>query len=321
MPQMESQKEFGKQLMKLRDRSVRKATKNGKNDRTPFPNLHLLHPVTWLSGCLWMLSRGLRARRTLRNRMCWAWGAALTLPIRWPGIRPILTRGPESRKKPISLERLKTSSFFGDLKITSTSTERQKHSQNLAPVLVIHFGNSLVFSRKTITSIGFLPVLRPRRLSTSSGKRSVSYFAWNFQSRLKTSISLEFVRCWPWEFPTNIGVGWVARLNFQSRLKISSVQSRLKIFKAGSLQCGFWPRNSQIPIWILPWIFWWIFSSYFFQGRWPEKSTKKSPAKFARDFVRENSPRISAEAFSWKISISCPNPEIFQDLGLGPLGE
>ena len=34
------------------------------------------------------------------------------------------------------------------LKITSTSTERQKRSQNLAPVVVIISGNSLVFSRK-----------------------------------------------------------------------------------------------------------------------------------------------------------------------------
>ena len=41
---------------------------------------------------------------------------------------------------------------IGDLKITSTSTERQKRSQNLAPVLVIISGNSLVFSRKIITS-------------------------------------------------------------------------------------------------------------------------------------------------------------------------
>ena len=45
---------------------------------------------------------------------------------------------------------------IGDLKITSTSTERQKRrSQNLAPVLVITSGNSLVFSRKIITSTGF----------------------------------------------------------------------------------------------------------------------------------------------------------------------
>ena len=55
----------------------------------------------------------------------------------------------------------KTSTFsqgrpsFGDVKITSTSTERQKRSQNLAPVLVIIFENSLVFSRKIITSTGF----------------------------------------------------------------------------------------------------------------------------------------------------------------------
>ena len=41
------------------------------------------------------------------------------------------------------------------LKITSASTERQKRSQNLAPVLVIISGNSLVFSRKTVTSTGF----------------------------------------------------------------------------------------------------------------------------------------------------------------------
>ena len=46
----------------------------------------------------------------------------------------------------------------------------RKRSQNLAPVLVIISGNSLVFSRKIITSTGFLPVLRPRRVSTSSGK-------------------------------------------------------------------------------------------------------------------------------------------------------
>ena len=43
----------------------------------------------------------------------------------------------------------------GDLKITSTGTERQKHSQNSAPVLVIISGNSLAFSRKIITSTGF----------------------------------------------------------------------------------------------------------------------------------------------------------------------
>ena len=64
---------------------------------------------------------------------------------------------------------------IGDLKITSTSTERQKPSQNLAPVLVIISWNSLVFSRRIITSAGFLPVLRPRRVSTSSGNKSVSH--------------------------------------------------------------------------------------------------------------------------------------------------
>ena len=75
----------------------------------------------------------------------------------------------------IQLQPLDARVQLGDLKNTSTSTERQKRSQNSAPVLVISFGNSLVFSRKIITSTGFLPVLRPRCVSTSSGKKSASH--------------------------------------------------------------------------------------------------------------------------------------------------
>ena len=48
-----------------------------------------------------------------------------------------------------------TQDHFRRLKITGTSTERQKHSQTLAPVLVIISGNSRAFPRKIITSIGF----------------------------------------------------------------------------------------------------------------------------------------------------------------------
>ena len=51
--------------------------------------------------------------------------------------------------------------LLGDLKITSTSTERQERSQNLAPVLVIISGSSLVFSRKIITSTGFYRCCAP----------------------------------------------------------------------------------------------------------------------------------------------------------------
>ena len=49
-------------------------------------------------------------------------------------------------------------------------------------------------------------------------------------------------------------------------------------------------------------VFWgWIFSScFFFQGKRPQNiHRKKSPAKFTWNFVRKNSPRISAETFSW----------------------
>ena len=53
------------------------------------------------------------------------------------------------------------SKWVGDLKITSTSAERQKRSQSLAPVLVIISGNSLVFSRKIITSTNFYRYCAP----------------------------------------------------------------------------------------------------------------------------------------------------------------
>ena len=53
------------------------------------------------------------------------------------------------------LKVLSEGTFFGGLKITSASTERQKRSQNSAPVLVIISGSSLIFPRKIITSTGF----------------------------------------------------------------------------------------------------------------------------------------------------------------------
>ena len=49
------------------------------------------------------------------------------------------------------------------------STDLQKFHGNLAPVLVVILWNSLVFSRKIITSTDFAGTA-PRRASTSSGK-------------------------------------------------------------------------------------------------------------------------------------------------------
>ena len=46
-------------------------------------------------------------------------------------------------------------------KFNSTSIERQKRSQNVAPVLVIISGNSLVYSGKIITSTGFYRCCTP----------------------------------------------------------------------------------------------------------------------------------------------------------------
>ena len=102
-----------------------------------------------------------------------------------------------------AIQRTQSPHPIGDLEITSASNERQKRSQNLAPVLVIISGNSLAFSRKMITSTVFFfcPVLRPWRVSTSSGNKSVSHpegpnlenktnLAWSFQFRLKFSVWL-----------------------------------------------------------------------------------------------------------------------------------
>ena len=51
-------------------------------------------------------------------------------------------------------------SFIRNRKNYQHSTEGQKIDRNSAPVLVMILGKSLVFSRKSITSTGFLPVLR-----------------------------------------------------------------------------------------------------------------------------------------------------------------
>ena len=51
-----------------------------------------------------------------------------------------------------------------------------------------------------------------------------------------------------------------------------------KILKDRSLQCGFWPQGSQIPIWILLWILGGFFPPAFPRRR-PEKIHKKIPRK------------------------------------------
>ena len=60
---------------------------------------------------------------------------------------------------------------FRSLKNDQYSTEGQISLKNLAPVLVMNSGNSLVFSRKIVASTGFYPILRPRHVSTNSGNK------------------------------------------------------------------------------------------------------------------------------------------------------
>ena len=62
------------------------------------------------------------------------------------------------------------------------------------------------------------------------------------------------------------------------------------IFMAKSLQCGFWPRSSQILIWILLWIFGWVFSSLFFQGKGHKKFHQNIPCKIHAESCSEKFP-------------------------------
>ena len=63
-------------------------------------------------------------------------------------------------------------------------------------------------------------------------------------------------------------------------LPFSAICTSLKIVKAGSLQCGFWPRNSQILVWKLPWIFGWIFPPVFSSKEKGPKNPQKIHGKF-----------------------------------------
>ena len=76
--------------------------------------------------------------------------------------------------------------------------------------------------------------------------------------------------------------------------------SCVELFKARSLQCGFWLRKSLILISILLWIFAWVFPPVS-KGRRCPKNHQKSPTKFTRKSVQKNSPQISAEAFSCEL--------------------
>ena len=61
----------------------------------------------------------------------------------------------------MSLEILDMLGLLRRPKITSTSTERQKRSQILAPALVIISENSLVYSKKSSTGAGFYRCCAP----------------------------------------------------------------------------------------------------------------------------------------------------------------
>ena len=89
----------------------------------------------------------------------------------WPTFGPISAHWQKPHLKPTL-----SANKFGDLKITSASTERQKRSQNLAPVLVIFSGNSLVFLGKLLPVLVFTGapvVVKNQSPINSSPKRAL----------------------------------------------------------------------------------------------------------------------------------------------------
>ena len=87
------------------------------------------------------------------------------------------------------------------------STEGQKFHLNLAPVLVIISGNSLVFCRNYY-QYWFLPVLRPRRVSTSSGKNQspTSLLPWLQTSKADIDVTCACLGGTPLvEIPVSVG--------------------------------------------------------------------------------------------------------------------
>ena len=90
-------------------------------------------------------------------------------------------------------------------------------------------------------------------------------------------------------------------------------QFHLRFLKARSLQCGYWPQNSQILILILPWI-----SGGFFLLLFPRQKAQKIHKKIPRkiqDFVRKiplgflQKPFLEDFAGSWKPVPTVPVPE------------
>ena len=76
--------------------------------------------------------------------------------------------------------------------------------------------------------------------------------------------------------------------------------TRPEFLKVESLQCGFGRETPKFRFEFWRGFFGGFFPPIFSKEEGPKKSTKKSPTKFTRDFVRKNSPRISAEAFPWE---------------------
>ena len=97
--------------------------------------------------------------KSMGNKVPWKTGMPIYLPVT---SRPLISLQKEAVSSPCNFATAHLTAL-GDQRITSTSTERQKRCQNLAPAPVIISGNSLVFSRKIITSTGFTGAAPPAR--------------------------------------------------------------------------------------------------------------------------------------------------------------
>ena len=170
------------------------------------------------------------------------------------------------------------------------------------------FPNLLLLNRGTMTSLSLFKPLSSNFASTKASKGTKGALAAMDSAQKEAASQARGATAVIGNVRKDVqsqAKGTIAAIDSVQReavgpLGLRETQGRKKQhIKTGSLQCGFWPRNSPTLFFlILPWNFGWIFPPVFFPRKEARKIHQKIPRKIHPGLCSENSPRISAEAFS-----------------------
>ena len=100
------------------------------------------------------------------------------------------------------------------------------------------------------------------------------------------------------------------------RIRLALSSSGVDLSRPDSCSVDFGRETPKFRFEICRGFFGGFFPPVLSKEKGPKKSTEKSPAKFTWDFVRENSPRISAEAFSWRFGIDSTSISWFDPISM-----